>query len=202
MIRNIIFDMGNVLLKFDRELFLDRIGASGRDRELLMKEVFLSPEWVMMDAGELTEHQAAARMQQGLPEHLHHAAEALTLRWDEPLIPIDGMYELVSELKDKGYGVYLLSNASVRQHEYWPRLPASALFDGTLISADVKIMKPQAQFYSLLLEKFHLRPEECFFVDDVEANIAGGRAVGIDGFVFRGDAEALRGALRTAGVNV
>ncbi len=62
-----------------------------------------------------------------------------------PILEVDGMYELVKELKDRGYKVYLLSNASVRQHEYWPRIPAAELFDGKLISSDVHLVKPQPE---------------------------------------------------------
>ena len=51
MIRNILFDMGNVLIYFDRNLFMDRLGVSEEDKKLLMREVFLSVEWVCMDRG-------------------------------------------------------------------------------------------------------------------------------------------------------
>lgn len=202
MIRHIIFDMGNVLLRFDRGLFLDRLNVSEEDKQLLMHEVFLSVEWVMMDRGTLTEQTAEPRMCARLPQRLHWAVHELTSRWDEPLIPIDGMYELVSELKDAGYGVWLLSNASVRQHDYWPRLPVSGLFDGKLISADEGIIKPQPEIYKLCLERFGLAAEECFFIDDSPANIEGANCCGIRGAVFRGDAKRLRRELRDVGVNV
>ena len=202
MIRSIIFDMGQVLLRFDRELFLDRLGVSGEDRKMLMREVFLSVEWVMMDRGTLTEETAEPQMRARLPEHLHPAVHELTSRWDEPLIPVPGMYELVAELKEKGYGVYLLSNASLRQHDYWPRLPVSRLFVGKLISADHGLMKPQREIYELFLETFGLKAEECFFIDDSPANIEGGNRCGIPGAVFHGDTARLRGELQEAGVCV
>ena len=202
MIRHVIFDMGNVLLRFDRELFLDRVGAVGEDREKLMREVFLSVEWVMMDRGTLDEPEAERRMRARLPEHLHSAVHELTSRWDQPILPIEGMEELVGELKRKGYGVWLLSNASHRQHEYWPRAAVSALFDGTLISADHGLMKPQKEIYELCLERFGLKAEECFFIDDAPANIEGANRCGITGCVFHGDAGALRSALRAAGVTI
>ena len=106
------------------------------------------------------------------------------------------------ELKAKGYGIYLLSNASYRQHDYWPRVEASKFFDGTLISAYEKVVKPQPEIYRLLLQRFNLRAEECFFIDDVPANIEGAFYCGIPGAVFHGDASLLRRDLRAAGVNV
>ena len=110
--------------------------------------------------------------------------------------------KLIRELKEKGYGIYLLSNASLRQHDYWPRVEASRYFDGTLISADVKLVKPQPEIYRLLLEQFRLKGEECFFVDDLPGNIEGAFYVGIPGAVFHNDITRLRQDLRSAGVDV
>ena len=202
MIKNILFDMGNVLIRFDRKLFLDRLEVSEADKDTLLREVFANVEWAQMDRGTKTEETALESMRKRLPQRLHGAAETLTLHWDEPLVPIEGMYELVEELKEKGYGLYLLSNASYRQHDYWPRIAASKFFDGTLISADVKVIKPQPEIYRLCLEKFGLKAEECFFIDDAPANIEGANRCGIAGCVFHGDAEQARKALRQAGVAI
>ena len=202
MIRNILFDMGNVLIYFDRNLFMDRLGVAEEDKKLLMREVFLSVEWVRMDRGSMVEADAVASCCARLPERLHDAAEKLIQMWDRPILPIPGMYELIRELKEKGYGIYLLSNASLRQHEYWPRIEASRFFDGTLISADEGVIKPQPEIYRLILERFGLRAEECFFIDDVPANIEGALYCGIPGAVFYNDVEYLRKNLRDAGVDV
>ncbi len=202
MIRNIIFDMGQVLIRFDREHFLSRLGIQGEDRTTLMREVFLSLEWAQMDRGTLTEEQALVSICGRLPGHLHQAARKLVLEWDSPLLPVPGMYELIGELKAKGYGIYLLSNASLRQHDYWPRIPASRFFDGTLISAYEKLVKPQPELYRLLLERFSLEAEECLFVDDMPANVEGGVFCGIPGIVFHGDVGLLRRELHHAGIDV
>ena len=202
MIRNILFDMGNVLIRFDRKLFLDRLEVSEADKDILLREVFANVEWAQMDRGTKTEETALEGMRKRLPQRLHGAAETLTLHWDEPLIPIDGMYELVEELKEAGYGIYLLSNASIRQHEYWPRLPVSRLFDGKVISADHGFIKPQPEIYDICLKTFGLKAEECFFIDDVPANIEGALYCGIPGSVFHKDVALLRSQLRKAGVDV
>lgn len=202
MIKNILFDMGNVLIRFDRKLFLDRLQISDADKEVLLREVFASVDWSHMDRGTKTEVTALESMKARLPQRLHAAAEELTLRWDEPLIPIDGMYELVEELKTKGYGIYLLSNASVRQHTYWPRIPASRFFDGTLISADEHVMKPQPEIYHLCLKRFGLKAEESFFIDDMAHNIEGAIFCGLSGAVFHDDVNRLRKDLRAAGVDI
>lgn len=202
MIRNILFDMGNVLIRFDRKLFLGRLDLSEADKETLLRDVFASVDWAHMDRGTKTEDMALESMKTRLPQRLHAAAEELVFRWDEPLIPIDGMYELVEELKEKGYGIYLLSNASVRQHEYWPRIPVSRFFDGTLISADEHVMKPQPEIYRLCLQRFGIKAEESFFIDDMAHNIEGALFCGLSGAVFHGDVTRLRKDLREAGVDV
>ena len=202
MIKHILFDMGQVLIRFDQQYFIRRLGIDGEDVALLMREVFCSVEWVQMDRGIIREEDAVRTVTARLPGRLHDAAGKLISMWDRPILPIDGMYELIEELKAKGYGIYLLSNASLRQHEYWPRIPASRFFDGTIISADEKVMKPHPDYYRRAMEKFRLIPEECFFIDDVPANIEGALYCGIPGAVFHNDVPLLRSQLRSAGVDV
>lgn len=202
MIQNILFDMGNVLIHFDRKVFLDRLDVTEKEKPLLLREVFLSVEWVQMDRGTLAEPEAEVRMCRRLPEHLHPAVHSLVSLWDEPMLPVAGMAELVEELKQNGYRIYLLSNASIRQHEYWPKIPGWQFFDGKVISADEKIMKPHPDYYRIALDRFGLKPEECFFIDDVPANIEGALFCGISGAVFHKDVSLLRSQLRAAGVTV
>lgn len=192
--------MGNVLLTFDRDRFLDAVNAHGEERRMLLNNVYLSVEWARMDRGSMTEAEAAASMCSHVPEHLHEKVHLLVDKWDRPIIPVPGMAELVRELKEAGYGVYLLSNASYRQHEYWPRVPGSEYFDGTLVSADVKLVKPEREIYELMMKEFNLIPDECVFIDDSTLNIEGAERVGINGIVFHGSAEEAREKLRALGV--
>ncbi|MBR3294112.1 MAG: HAD family phosphatase [Oscillospiraceae bacterium] len=202
MIRNIVFDMGQVLLRFEPLLFMERLGVQGEDRELLHREVFKSLEWARMDRGSLTDAEAAEIICRRVPERLHEAVEKLVSFWDRPILEIEGSFALVEELKALGYKIFLLSNASLRQHDYWPRVPASRFFDGTLISADVKLVKPQPEIYRLLFERFSLNPEECFFIDDAIGNVEGAFYCGMPGAVFHGDYREIRQKLREAGVPV
>lgn len=202
MIKNIVFDMGNVLLRFDRELFLDRVGVTGEDRELLMREVYLSLEWAQMDRGSLTEAEAGDIMCARLPARLHDAVRKLVAFYDRPILGFDGMYDLIAALKEKGYGIYLLSNASLCQHDYWPRVPESKFFDGTLISSDVKLVKPQPEIYLLLCQRFGLKSHECVFIDDYTPNVEGAYYCGMEGIVFHGDVSELRRKLAEKGVSV
>lgn len=202
VIKNVVFDMGQVMLRFDREVVIGRLGLPAEDEKLLMNEVFLSKEWEQMDWGEITDEQGAESICARVPARLRDPVRQIVLHWDEPIVPVPGMAELVAELKGAGYGVYLLSTASHRQPEYWPRVPGSALFDGTVISAQVGYVKPERGIYQALFDRYGLTPGECFFVDDAPLNIVGGLRCGMDGAVFHGDAGELRLHMRAAGIRV
>ena len=82
------------------------------------------------------------------------------------------------------------------------RMPVSRYFDGTLISCDVNVVKPCRQIYRIFTERFSLKPEECLFIDDAPANVAGAIACGWQGIVFHGDAEELELKMIDAGINI
>ena len=196
MSHNVIFDMGNVLIRYDPAHFIEREGIeSAEDRQLLMKAIFRSPDWPAMDRGELDEAAMQARAFQRLPERLHGAAHRLIFSWEKPMEPIPGMADFVRECKAKGLGIYLLSNASVRQPEYWPDIPGSECFDGAVVSAFLRLVKPQRAIYEYLLVRYGLKAEESLFIDDVPANVEGAISAGMQGVVFDGDAAALRRAV-------
>lgn len=202
MIKNIIFDMGGVLVRYDPARFLDLLGVEPEDKALLMREVFNTVAWFRMDHGTIEEEDAAAAMKANLPPRLHGAVDRLIEWWELELEPVEGMEALLGELKKLGFGLYLLSNATVRQPEYFNRLSLSRRFDGRFVSAFHKLLKPQYEIYHAMLAEFGLRAEECFFVDDSVANVESAYCVGIAGAVFDGDVPRLRRALRDAGVAV
>jgi putative hydrolase of the HAD superfamily len=203
MIRNIVFDMGNVVIRFDPGYFMDRAGITDEtDRRLIMNELFLSVEWAQMDAGILTEQTAEPLILERFPERLKNTVRMLLYTWAYPRDMIPGMEELISRLKDAGYSIYLLSNASAAQHDYWPKYTVSRLFDGKLISCDYGIIKPNPKIYQLFTEKFQLDPGECLFVDDLTANVAAAIQCGWKGIVFQGEAEQLKKSLALSGVSI
>lgn len=202
MIRNIVFDMGNVLIYWRPEELVRRLGVPEEDRPLLLREVFCSVNWIQLDRGIATPEEAADGMCRRLPQRLHGAARELTAGWWRgPLLPVEGMAELIRELKGLGYGIYLLSNASVDLPKFFPRIPGSECFDGRVVSAFYKLIKPQPELYQILLREYNLKGEECFFVDDLNINVEAAILTGMSGTVFCGAGE-LRRSLREAGIPV
>lgn len=203
MIKNIIFDMGQVLISFDPDVFLTRIGVvDEEDRKILKREVYKSVEWAKMDRGTLTEEEACKIMETRVPDRLKSCVSKLTCEWDRPIIPIVGAKELIKELKDNGYKIYLLSNASYKQKEYWPQIPGSEYFDGEIVSAYEKLVKPQPEIYKILLDRFKLNAEECAFIDDSITNVESAMNLNINGIVFHGDYQEVRKKLISLGVEV
>lgn len=202
MIRNIVFDMGNVLIYWRPELLIQRLGVPEEDYPLILREVFGDVNWIQLDRGIVTAEEATDRMCRRLPERLHSAVHQLTRGWwERPLVPVEGMAELIRELKGLGCGIYLLSNAGVDHPRYFDRVPGSECFDGRVVSAFYHLLKPQPELYQVLLREYGLKAEECFFVDDLNINIEAAVLVGMSGAVFRG-ADELRRSLIAAGVPV
>ncbi len=203
MIRNVIFDMGNVLIHFDGEEIMKPFVDKAEDRRLILRELFETGDWIQLDYGTLREAELAELVAPRLPTHLQQPLRNMLNGWYNHLTLSDQSYYLVEELKEKGYGVYLLSNASHSlEEEYRHHVPAIGLMDGRLISALEGVIKPEDAIYKRLFEKFALQPAECFFIDDMPQNIEGSRKNGMEGHVFDGDDAALRQALGKAGVDI
>lgn len=198
MIRNIVFDMGNVLVIYDPVRVCRVYAQDEREIEWIRRELFGSEEWILLDKGAVTEEEAMERVRRRLPnERLRALADRCMQEWHiHNIEPRPGMEELVRDLKGMGLEIYLCSNASRRLRVYEGRLPGNRYFDGTIVSAEEGVLKPDAAIYKRLFEKYSLCPEECFFIDDLPANIEGGRACGMDGYCFAdGDTERLRAFL-------
>ena len=203
MIKNIVFDMGQVLVDFVADAVCCHFIEDEAERREVYTSVFVSPEWVFLDMGVMPEDMALGKMQARLDtERKRDLAAKCFDHWHEyNMVAKPGMEELIRWLKSGGYGVYLCSNASVRLLAcYEDLLPALDCFDGILFSAEVLCMKPQKEMYQHLFNRFHLDPSECFFIDDLPLNIEGARSCGMDGYCFDdGDIRKLREVLEGLG---
>ena len=201
---NIVFDMGQVLMNFAPAQFVARLGFTGEDAEALLQEVFKGWEWVAFDRGDLTGQDVVDSACSRLPERLHPAARELVFHWWNEIIPMPGARELVRELHDKGYPLYVLSNASQDFHTYFDLIPGSEFLprERRFLSSDYRLLKPEHEMYQRFLEKYGLDPAACVFIDDNPSNVEAARRLGFQAIVHRGSMARLRRELRELGVDV
>jgi putative hydrolase of the HAD superfamily len=153
-VKNIIFDMGGVIIDFRPEFTLKKYFDSEKDRELILQNVFKSSVWQDMDRGIATDEQMMEYACAHLPPPLHKKVCHLLENWFDEMPPKKGMYEVVQTLKENGYKIYLLSNVSKSFYSQKDNIPAFSLFDGFLISADYLLLKPEKEIYEKLFEVF------------------------------------------------
>lgn len=200
-VKYVIFDMGGVLMDFDTRGLAAAFTDAPEDAALLHREAFGHIDWLTMDRGG-TEAAALERMKRRLPQRLHRPADQLMAHWDEFLIPIPEVNDLARELDGMGVPIYLLSNTSDRFRQFRERIPVWPLLKGAVISCEERLLKPDTELYRRLLSRFGLPPGDCFFIDDVNTNIEAALWCGMQGFLYRGDVDELRRALRRAGIPV
>lgn len=203
MIRTILFDMGSVLVRFTPAEFVAKLGLSAPDALALEREVFRSADWVRLDRGVFTQRQAIDAAKERLPERLHRYVDDLVLHWDDDRAEVPDMFELVRELSERGYELCLLTNASLRHKEYWPKFRFAPYFgERIMLSADWKLLKPERAFYEKAVELLRFDPARSVFIDDQPTNVEGAEQCGIPGIVFHGDVPLLRQRLREKGVDI
>ena len=198
MIRNLIFDFGQVIIRFEPDYMVAPYVSSPEDAALLAPILFDRLYWERLDEGTISDEETLAAVRARLPERLWEAAEKAYWNWIYNIPEIEGMTELVQRVKEKyGVGVYLLSNISQYFVSHRAEIPALAHFDGCVFSSDLQLIKPDARIFDHVCRKFDLDPSETLFIDDNQANIAGARAFGLQGYVFDGRADALAAYLDT-----
>ena len=192
MIKNLIFDFGQVLVRFDPDTIMSPYLPDSADRETVGKVLFDRLWWDQLDAGTLTEEEALAEIAPKLPHRLREPAAQIFRNWHRHLPPVDGMWELVGRMKREfGLSVYLLSNISREFATHAGEFPVLRQMDGCVFSALAGFVKPSKEIFAYTCEKFGLNPAETLFIDDAPRNIAGAEAFGIRAYRFDGNAQRL-----------
>lgn len=194
MIRNIILDMGNVLLSYEPDLYADKL-CSPEAAPVILRELFRGPDWSKQDLGLVGKKELYELVKVRVPEEMHGDLKNAVENWSSLMKPLDGAVEFLEEMRAQGFRLFVLSNAGADFHEYFPRRYELSLFDGVTVSADLHVVKPDRRIYEHLLKTFSLKAEECIFADDMPENLRGAERCGIRGFLFTGDFGALKKAL-------
>lgn len=199
MIKNIIFDFGNVITRFHPNELTAACVPDKKKQNQIIDIVFDRAYWERLDAGTITDEEAKEAMCSRLPAELHDDARAVYDNWVKNLLPVDGMPELVAAVKKTGLKLFLLSNISHKFATEYDDTPwikkVFSLFDGLIFSSRLNIIKPNPAIYVHLLKTYNLRADECIFVDDNAANIAAANALGITGILFEGSSTQLMSQL-------
>ena len=196
MVKNYIFDFGNVLVRFDPVALTAACVENPAQRDQIWPVVFDRLYWDPLDWGGITDGEIKAACRQRLPRELWAKAEEVYDRWIENLAFLPGMEDLVRDIQARGDKLYLLSNISVGFAETWNQIPHLeaflSCFDGLVFSGPLGIIKPNPEIFRYLLETYGLDPKESVFIDDSEKNTQGAEAVGLTAYRFDGDPDALR----------
>lgn len=202
MIQNIIFDMGQVLKKYDPYACITPYVENPEDVELIRSQCFDSTEWQCLDAGTISYEEALAVWKKRIPERLAGTLDLIIENWDRYMTDLPGMCDLVRRLSEKGYCIYLLSNVSVRFERIRESFPALRYMKGAVLSACEKVTKPDRRIYEILLDRYQLDSARSVFIDDVQANVEGAESAGICGIRFDGDVASLISSLAELGVSI
>lgn len=197
MIKNIVFDLGGVIIDFDIDYYILCCTEDVEERSLIQKEVFNCVEWIQLDRGTISTADAIVSINKRLPDKLHQYTNEIICGWYKDIQLIEGMYDLIAKWKKNGYHIYLLSNTTKAFHEFREKLPSLRFFEGVLISADCGHLKPEHEIYDIFFERFGLVPAECIFIDNNPSNVEGAINAGMSGIVFHGDASELDAHLST-----
>lgn len=186
MIKNIIFDIGSVLVKFRPAEVMESIGITGARLNIAADATFRSTLWSEFDRGVLSEEEIINAMRTSVPEENRKDID-LFFAQGRPYLVESFIYSALwlKSLKDRGYKLFLLSNYPksffALHSKSFPFMP---YIDGKIISADVQLIKPDPAIYKLMISTFSFKPEECVFIDDVPVNVQVAQICGINGIRF------------------
>lgn len=185
MIKNLIFDFGNVLVNVDSHSVLKRYFKDDGEAEKRFRAILGSPEFVeACDRGLLSFDEL---IQEAQAENPHFAGAFRFFHEnypDEVTGEIEGMRNLLAGLKTKGFKLYGLSNWSGEVYEVMRRYEIFKLLDGQVISCEEHLVKPEREIYLHLCGRYELTPSECLFTDDKPENVEGAKAAGMNAVLF------------------
>ena len=202
MIKNIIFDLGNVLISWKPEEYLIKNGYEEQSRKTILSEVFRSPEWLALDNGDMSLDEAVKSIASTSSLETAEIYAVFNLR-TKILFPLDQNTKMVPVLKKEGFRLYYLSNFPEDIFdEVYCKYEFFRFFEGGLISARAKASKPDKRIYRILLDRYSLIPEESLFIDDSHANALSAETFGIS-VIHLSDATSLKTNLQDfLGINL
>lgn len=195
MIKNVVFDLGNVIAQFDPLAIYDSFVNSKQEAQDLYQLMYENKLWWDLDRG-VEIDVIIARMHSVAPSHYHHAITSIVHGWVDQLEIDEQMETLIRKLKSDSLSIYLLSNVSKQFYEFKKRNEIFTLFDGLYISAETTLVKPSKEIYMDFLNKFNCQANESIFIDDRLENIIGAQNVGFKVYHYQNDFNQLEAFLK------
>ena len=193
ILKNLVFDMGNVLIEWNSEKILKAITEDIHLQDLLRKEVFETGLWVETDEGVKTREAVIEIVTGKLGEDYRNEITQLLRYWYKYVDVFTKVQDRIIELSKSGYSIYILSNTAFTFYDLVKEgyLPATSVAKGMVLSCEEKVLKPNEKIYNILLERYNLNPHNTMFFDDLPENIWGAARCGINGFVVENESELL-----------
>jgi putative hydrolase of the HAD superfamily len=189
MVKNIVFDLGNVLISFKPSEYFDKNNYPEAIKAKILTDIFGSEEWLMLDNGDISTADAIEAISKRSSLKREEIAHIFNLRTDL-MFPLDPNVRLLPALKKRGFKLYYLSNFPL---DIFDEVSTGYFFfkhfDGGLISAEAKFSKPDPGIYKILFEKYSILPEESLFIDDNEKNVRTAESLGMKGIFTNGSLE-------------
>lgn len=191
MIKNLIFDLGNVLLRFAPLEYLRTKLTDECIIQQLNRDIFLSEEWLMLDRGIITEKEAIDRIAArslGRSELIRSCMN----QWYEIFTPIEEAIDVLKQVKARGYNTYILSNFHLLAYEnVTQRYNFFKYFDGGIISYQENLLKPEVDIYNKLIARYDIQSNQSIFIDDTKINVESAKELGFKTILYNNPVDLL-----------
>lgn len=181
---DIILDMGNVLLEWNKDKILQSVSNTKKDYLILDKSIFQSGLWERLDLGTMTREELVLKLVSMIGRGYQKKVEEVIWNWPSYIDIYREVFPVLSELKKKGHRIFVLSNTSKVFYDLLEEQlsPLKELLDGFVLSCDIKAIKPDLAMFKGILDKYQLDPTNCVFLDDIEDNTIAAEKLGIKSY--------------------
>ena len=184
---NIILDMGNVLLEWDKDKILQGVSDTKKDYLMLDKTIFQSGLWERLDLGTMSREELVLKVVSMIGSTYQKKVEEVIWNWPSYIDIYTEVFPVLSELKKKGHRIFVLSNTSKVFYDMLEEQlsPLKELLDGFVLSCDIKAIKPDLAMFKEIFDKYQLDPANCVFLDDIEDNTIAAKKLGIRAYQIK-----------------
>ena len=181
---DIILDMGNVLLEWNKDKILQGVSDTKKDYLILDKTIFQSGLWEKLDFGTITREELVLAVVSMIGNTYQKKVEEVIWNWPSYIDIYTEVFPVLSELKKKGHRIFVLSNTSKVFYDLLDEQlsPLKEVLDGFVLSCDIKAIKPDLAMFKEILDKYQLDPTHCVFLDDIEDNTSAAEKLGIKAY--------------------